>query len=73
MAKRGRPEDQTLARIDDALAGLSGVFPAVAAIIARQRINLTRRDVEELERIVSATARARDVLIVTRQHYTEGT
>lgn len=66
-----RPEDQTLARIDDALAGLTAVFPAVAVLIARQRINLTERDVRELERIVSAASRARDTLIICRQVYVE--
>lgn len=66
-----RPEDQTLARIDDALAGLTNVFPAVAVLIARQRINLTERDIQELERIVSAASRARDALIICRQAYVE--
>lgn len=66
-----RPEDQALARIDDALAGLTNVFPAVAVLIARQRINLTERDIQELERIVSAASRARDALIICRQAYVE--
>lgn len=70
MRERGRPEDQTLARIDDALAGLTAVFPAVAVLIARQRVSLTPRDVAEYEAIVTAAARAREALIAARQAYT---
>jgi hypothetical protein len=62
-----RPEDTTLAAIDDGLAALSGVFESVAIVIARQRVNLTRRDVQELERIVEAASTARRGLLAARQ------
>lgn len=68
---RGRPEDPTLAQIDDALAGLVGVFPAVAVLIARQRVNLTRKDLTELQQVVEAAGRARDALAMCRRLYTE--
>lgn len=70
MAKR-QPEDQTLAQIDNALAGLSAVFPAVAVIVARQRANLTPRDMRELETIMDAASRAKDALRLARGWWTE--
>lgn len=66
-----RTEDATLATIDDGLAALTEIFPAVAFIIARQRINLTKRDVAELERIVDAAGRAKTALMAARRERQE--
>ena len=68
---RGRPEDRTLATIDDALARLTRVFPAVAVLIARQRVNLTQADIRELQEIVESAALAREALAAFRRDHQE--
>ncbi len=64
---RGRPENSRLARIEDALARLTRIFPAVAVLIARQRATLTEADIRELQTIVESAALARDVLAECRR------
>lgn len=66
----GKP-DPILSAIDDGLAALSTTFESVAILIARQRVNLTRRDVQELEKIVEAAITAKTGLLAARSERQE--
>ena len=62
-----RPENRRVAVIEAALADATRIFPAVAVVIARQRMHLTKADIAELETIVDAAAHMQRALQALRR------
>lgn len=68
----GRPEDPTIAALDDTAGAISDALEAFTIVAARQRITFTEDDWYEYERAIAAHKRAVEYLKHIRALHHEG-
>lgn len=68
----GRPEDPTIAALEDTAGALSVALEAFTVVVTRQRFQMTDDDWREYERAIEAHERAVAYLKQIRALYHEG-